>query len=132
MMVEVRVDCIFTSDNVVSQNPALSIKFWGCLVVMISCLFFLCKVSLWWKKKLCSDNEDSATQNYRVFGLFPSSDILGNRKTTFQKLDLFLSSGGGGEKTPTQWGLLERANSVCTTPSSTPFRLLKTVLLLVL
>jgi hypothetical protein len=38
------------------------------------------------------------TQNYWVFGLFPSSGILEN--TTFQKLDLFPSSGeGGGEDT---------------------------------
>jgi hypothetical protein len=28
------------------------------------------------------------TQNDRVFGLFPSSGILGNRNTTFRKLDL--------------------------------------------
>jgi hypothetical protein len=36
------------------------------------------------------------TQNYWVFGLSPSSDILEN--TTFRKLDLFPSSGeGGGE-----------------------------------
>jgi hypothetical protein len=38
------------------------------------------------------------TQNYWVFGLFPLSGILENM--TFQKLDLFLSSGeGGGEDT---------------------------------
>jgi hypothetical protein len=38
------------------------------------------------------------TQNYWVFGPFPSSGILEN--TTFRKLDLFLSSGeGGGEDT---------------------------------
>jgi hypothetical protein len=37
------------------------------------------------------------TQNYWVFGLFPSSGILEN--TTFRKLDLFPSSGGGGEDT---------------------------------
>jgi hypothetical protein len=38
------------------------------------------------------------TQNYRVFGPFPSSGILEN--TTFRKLDLFPSSGeGGGEDT---------------------------------
>jgi hypothetical protein len=48
-------------------------------------------------------------QNYWVFGLFPSSGIV--ESTTFRKLDLFLSSGeGGGEKTPTQLGPLERAN----------------------
>jgi hypothetical protein len=38
------------------------------------------------------------SQNYWVFGRFPSSDILEN--TTFQKLDLFPSSDeGGGEDT---------------------------------
>jgi hypothetical protein len=38
------------------------------------------------------------TQDYWVFGLFPSSGILEN--TMFQKLDLFPSSGeGGGEDT---------------------------------
>jgi hypothetical protein len=30
------------------------------------------------------------------FGFFPSSGILGNRNTTFRKLDLFPSSGEGG------------------------------------
>jgi hypothetical protein len=51
----------------------------------------------------------SNTQNYWVLGLFPSSGILDN--TTFRKLDLFLSYGeGGGEKTPTHLGPLERAN----------------------
>jgi hypothetical protein len=39
-----------------------------------------------------------STQNYWVFGLFPSSGILEN--TTFRKLDLFPFSGeGGGEDT---------------------------------
>jgi hypothetical protein len=38
------------------------------------------------------------TQNYWVFGFFPSSGILDN--TTFRKLDLFPSSDeGGGEDT---------------------------------
>jgi hypothetical protein len=38
------------------------------------------------------------TQNYWVFGLFPSSGILEN--TTFRKLELFPSSGeGAGEDT---------------------------------
>jgi hypothetical protein len=46
------------------------------------------------------------TQNYWLFGLFPSSGILEN--TTFRKLDLFPSSGEGGGKTPTQLGSLER------------------------
>jgi hypothetical protein len=42
------------------------------------------------------------SQNYWVFGLFPSSGILEN--TMFRKLDLFPSSGeGGGEDT----GLIE-------------------------
>jgi hypothetical protein len=45
-----------------------------------------------------------------VFWTFPSSGVLGSRKT-FRKLDLFPSSGGEvGEKTPTQLGPLERAN----------------------
>jgi hypothetical protein len=48
-------------------------------------------------------------QNSQNFsGLFPSSGIPKN--TTFQKLDLFLPSGEGGEKTPTHLGPLERAN----------------------
>jgi hypothetical protein len=33
------------------------------------------------------------------FGLFPSSGVLGGRNTTFRKLDLFPSSGEGGEDT---------------------------------
>jgi hypothetical protein len=37
------------------------------------------------------------TQNYWVFGLFPSSSILEN--TTFRKLDLFPSSGEDGPVT---------------------------------
>jgi hypothetical protein len=38
------------------------------------------------------------TQNYWGFGLCPSSGILENRKqTTFRKLDLFPSSGEGGD-----------------------------------
>jgi hypothetical protein len=40
-----------------------------------------------------------STQNYWVFGLYPSSGILGNINTTFRKLDLFLSSGEGGRDT---------------------------------
>jgi hypothetical protein len=40
-----------------------------------------------------------STQNYWVFGLFPSSGVLGGRNTTFWKLDLFPSSGDGGEDT---------------------------------
>jgi hypothetical protein len=35
------------------------------------------------------------TQNYWVFGLFPSSGILENKNTKFRKLDLFPSSGEG-------------------------------------
>jgi hypothetical protein len=35
------------------------------------------------------------SQNYWVFGLFPSSAILQTRNMTFQKLDLFPSLGGG-------------------------------------
>jgi hypothetical protein len=52
------------------------------------------------------------TQNYWVFGLF--SIVLYSKrlgKLTFQKLDLFPSSGEGG-KTPTQLGPLKRANPV--------------------
>jgi hypothetical protein len=48
-------------------------------------------------------------QNSQNFsGLFPSSGIPKN--TTFRKLDLFPSSGEGGEKILTQLGPLERAN----------------------
>jgi hypothetical protein len=35
------------------------------------------------------------TQNYWVFGHFPSSGILEIENTTFRKLDLFPSSGEG-------------------------------------
>jgi hypothetical protein len=42
----------------------------------------------------------SCSQNYGVFGLFLSSGVLGSRNTMFRKLDLFPSSGEGGEKTP--------------------------------
>jgi hypothetical protein len=42
------------------------------------------------------------TQNYWDFGLFPSSGVLGSRRTTFRKLE-------GREKTP-QLGPLQRAN----------------------
>jgi hypothetical protein len=48
------------------------------------------------------------TQNYWVSWLCPSSTFLNTIKTTFQKLDLFLSSGEG-KGTPTL-GPLERAN----------------------
>jgi hypothetical protein len=44
----------------------------------------------------------TSTQNYWGFGLFLSSGVLGSRNT-FQKLDLFPSSGEEGEKTPTQF-----------------------------
>jgi hypothetical protein len=48
-------------------------------------------------------------QNSQNFsGLFPPSCIPKN--TMFRNLDLFPSSGEGGEKTPTQLGPLERAN----------------------
>jgi hypothetical protein len=48
-----------------------------------------------------------AEQNSQNFsGLFPSSGIPKNMM--FRKLDLFPSSGEGGEKTPTQLGPLER------------------------
>jgi hypothetical protein len=49
------------------------------------------------------------TWNYWVFGLFPSSGILENRKHDFWKLDLFPSSDERG-KTPTQLSPLEKAN----------------------
>jgi hypothetical protein len=37
------------------------------------------------------------TQNYWGFGLCPSSDIQKLENTTFWKLDLFPSSGEGGD-----------------------------------
>jgi hypothetical protein len=40
------------------------------------------------------------TQDYWVFGLCPSSDILKTQKNTFRKLDLFPSSGEGETPTP--------------------------------
>jgi hypothetical protein len=49
------------------------------------------------------------TQNYWIFGLFPSSGILEN--TTFQKLICFRPQVKVGEKTPTQLGPLE--SNVC-------------------
>jgi hypothetical protein len=39
------------------------------------------------------------TQNYWVVGLCPSSGIVETRNITFRKLDLFPSSGEGGEDT---------------------------------
>jgi hypothetical protein len=50
-----------------------------------------------------------STQNYWGFGLFPSSGVLGSRNT-IRKLDLLPSSGERGEKTPTQFGPLERSS----------------------
>jgi hypothetical protein len=47
-------------------------------------------------------------QNYWVFGLFPSSDILEN--STFRKLDLFPSSGEGGGEDISSVGLLRKTN----------------------
>jgi hypothetical protein len=38
-------------------------------------------------------------QNYWVFGLPPSAGFLELESTRFQKLDLFLPSGEGGEDT---------------------------------
>jgi hypothetical protein len=50
-------------------------------------------------------------QNSQNFsGLFPSSGIPKNM--TFRKLDLFPSSGEGGEKTPTQLGPLIEISSL--------------------
>jgi hypothetical protein len=43
------------------------------------------------------------TQNYWVFGLFPSSGILETRKHNVSEMDVFPASGEGG-KTPTQLG----------------------------
>jgi hypothetical protein len=40
-----------------------------------------------------------STQSYWVFVLFPSSDVFGSRNAKFRKLDLFPSSGEGGEDT---------------------------------
>jgi hypothetical protein len=57
-----------------------------------------------------------STQNYWVFGLFHHLVLLGIEKQCFGSLDPFPSSGGGWEKTPTQFGPLERANlNHCTT-----------------
>jgi hypothetical protein len=48
------------------------------------------------------------TQNYWVFGFCPSSGILKKlENTVFRKLELFLSSGEGGD---TPLGPLQRAN----------------------
>jgi hypothetical protein len=46
-----------------------------------------------------------STQNYWDFGLLPSPGVLGSRNMTFQKFDLFPSSGEGGKLGP-----LERAS----------------------
>jgi hypothetical protein len=44
------------------------------------------------------------TQNYWVFGLLPSSCVVGSRNTTFRKLDLLPSSGeGGGRRHLLSW-----------------------------
>jgi hypothetical protein len=40
-----------------------------------------------------------STQSYWASGLFSSSGVLGNRNTTFRKLDLLPSSGEAGEDT---------------------------------
>jgi hypothetical protein len=47
------------------------------------------------------------SQKYWVFGLFPSSGILEN--TTFRKLDLFPSSGEGGEEDTYSLGPLRKS-----------------------
>jgi hypothetical protein len=49
------------------------------------------------------------TQNYRVFGLFPSSVIQGNRKHDVSETGS-LSVFRCGGKTPTQLGPLDGAN----------------------
>jgi hypothetical protein len=51
----------------------------------------------------------SDTQNYWVFGLFPSYDILENRKHEVSETGSVSIFRLRGEKTPTQLGLLERA-----------------------
>jgi hypothetical protein len=54
----------------------------------------------------------SDTQNYWVFGLFPTSGILGNRKHDVSEtgsVSIFRCVGGEG-KTPTQLGPLGRVN----------------------
>jgi hypothetical protein len=48
------------------------------------------------------------TQNYRVFGLCPSSGVLKTREYNVSELDLFPFSGEG--ETPTLLDPLERAN----------------------
>jgi hypothetical protein len=48
-------------------------------------------------------------QNYWVFGLFPSSGILGNRGYDISETGS-VSVFGREKKTPTQLGPLERAN----------------------
>jgi hypothetical protein len=69
-----------------------------------------------------------------LFGFFPLSSILGNRNTTFRKLDLFPSSSEEGVEDTYSVGPLEKleyrtmekvqkpSNSVCYTPSSETFR----------
>jgi hypothetical protein len=51
------------------------------------------------------------TQTYWVFELCPSSGIQKLENTTFRKLDLFPSSGGGGE-TPTLLGTVTEVSSL--------------------
>jgi hypothetical protein len=78
--------------------------------------------------KIVDKKVTKLVQNSQNFsGLFPSSCILKN--TTFRKLDLFPSSGEGGEKTPTQLSPLERANLNHWTnpgPWKTPYKHLTT------
>jgi hypothetical protein len=49
-------------------------------------------------------------QNYWVLGLCPSSVILETIKHNVSEIGSVSVSGDGGGKTPTQLGLLERAN----------------------
>jgi hypothetical protein len=50
------------------------------------------------------------TLNYWVFGLFPSSGILGTRKHDISETGSVSILRCGGGKTPTQLGPLDRAN----------------------
>jgi hypothetical protein len=52
---------------------------------------------------------NAVTGNYRVFGLFPSSDILGTRKHDVSETGSVSVSGVGG-KTSTQLDPLDKAN----------------------
>jgi hypothetical protein len=59
-------------------------------------------LSLAWLQRQNWSAEHRKLSDYWDYGLFPLSGILENMM--FRKLDLFPSSGEGGEKTPTQLG----------------------------